>query len=161
MSLTTFLSAIGLEGISTTKAEKIVSNGFDSIEKILELTEAQLQCVEGFAEKSSQDIVRSIREKKPEILEILAAGVVLRAPKKKAGGALEGQKFCITGALSQPRAEIEEMIKDQGGIIVSSVSKNTTYLVTNDSDPQSSKFIKAQALNIPVLSETQLKALLG
>jgi len=44
---------------------------------------------------------------------------------------------------------------------VSSVSKNTNYLVTNDSDPQSSKFIKAMALNVPVISENQLRALLG
>lgn len=161
MSLTTFLSAVGLEGISTTKAEKIVANGFNSIDKILAMTEDELKSVEGFAEKSSQDIVRSIQEKKSEVKDILAIGIEFSAPRVISGGALEGQKFCITGSLSVPRSEIEELIKEKGGIIVSSVSKNTNYLVTNDSDPQSSKFIKATALNVPVITENQLRALLG
>lgn len=161
LNLVTFLSALGLEGISTTKAEKIVSNGYNSIDKILSLTVDQLQGIEGFAEKSSQDIIRSLEEKKNEIQEILKAGIELASPKIIAGGVLESKKFCITGSLSVPRAEVEEMIKSHGGIIVSSVSKNTNYLVTNDSDPQSSKYIKAMALNIPVISEDQLKALLG
>lgn len=161
LNLITFLSAIGLEGISTTKAEKIVAYGFDSIDKILSLRVSDLQEIEGFAEKSSQDIVRSLQEKKSLIREILKAGVELRAPEIPQGGVLEGMKFCITGTLSQPRAEIEATIKRHGGIIVSSVSKNTHYLVTNDSDPTSSKYIKAISLKIPILSESDLKKLIG
>ena len=86
---------------------------------------------------------------------------MLEAPEIIRGGVLDGKKFCITGTLSKPRSEIEDWIKRSGGIIVSSVSKNTNYLVTNDSDPSSSKHIKAMSLKIPVISEDDLFELIG
>jgi DNA ligase (NAD+) len=65
-------------------------------------------------------------------------------------------KFCITGELSAPRAEVEKKIKMNGGVMVSSVSKNTSYLVTNEESSSSSKFVKAQQLGIPVINEKKL-----
>lgn len=161
MNLITFLSAIGLEGISRTKAEKIVSNGFNSIEKIQSMTVEQLLSIEGFAEKSSVDIINSIQSKKTLIQEILGVGIELEAPEVIEGGVLEGKKFCITGTLSNPRAEVEAVIKKNGGIIVSSVSKNTDYLVTNDINSNSSKYIKAISLKIPIISQEALSKLIG
>jgi DNA ligase (NAD+) len=55
-----------------------------------------------------------------------------------------------------PRTEFEKLIKKNGGILVSSVSKNTSFLITNEKESSSSKFVKAKDLGIPVLSEEQL-----
>jgi DNA ligase (NAD+) len=65
------------------------------------------------------------------------------------------KKVCITGSLSRKRSEIEKDLRELGAIVVSSVSKNTHYLLTNDKTPSSSKFKKAMALDIPVISEEE------
>ena len=61
--------------------------------------------------------------------------------------------FCITGALSRPRKEYENMLADLGHKLASSVTKTTDYLVNNDIDSTSSKNVKAKQLNIPIINE--------
>jgi DNA ligase (NAD+) len=51
------------------------------------------------------------------------------------------------------RSEIEKIITDRGGKLSGSVSKKTSYLLTNDADSGSSKSVKAKELNIPIMSE--------
>ncbi|HXH31984.1 MAG TPA: NAD-dependent DNA ligase LigA [Bacteriovoracaceae bacterium] len=159
-SLVQFMSAIGVEGISTAKSEKIISQGYNSLEKIQSLTLEKMLKIEGFAEKSSTDFLRSMEKKRELIAELLSVGVSVKDEIAHGEGPLTGSKFCITGELGMPRSEIEKLIKLNGGVMVSSVSKNTTYLVTNESEGSSSKFVKAQALGIPVLSEKKLLSLI-
>jgi len=57
------------------------------------------------------------------------------------------KNFCITGALNNgKRDDYETMIKNKGGLI-GSVNKKLDYLVTNDTDTNSSKMKKAIELN--------------
>jgi DNA ligase (NAD+) len=74
---------------------------------------------------------------------------------------LTGKKICITGALSEKRPVIEDKIREGGGIVVSSVSKNTDILVTNETDPTSSKFKKALELKITIITEAELLDMLA
>ena len=156
-----FLSAIGVEGVSTTKAEKIVANGHNTLEKILNLDAETLIAAEGFAEKSAHDIVKSIQSKKELIKELEKLGITTTAPRVITGGVLEGKKVCITGALSAPRAEIEKLIKLNGRIVVGSVSKNTDFLLTNDTDPASAKYKKALEVGTTVIKEEAFLQLVG
>jgi DNA ligase (NAD+) len=161
-TLSRFISALGVEGVSTAKTEKIISDGFNTLEKIQGLTVEKLKAIEGFAEKSSTEIVRSLGEKKELIRELTSLGVKVKAGEVLRGeGELNGMKFCVTGELSQPRAEIERLIKMNGGSMVSSVSKNTSYLVTNESESSSSKYVKATSLGIPIISEAKLLQMIG
>lgn len=153
IDLAVLMSAIGVEGVSTTKAEKIVAHGHNSLEKLMALDVPTLSSIDGFAEKSATDIVRSIQEKKKLIKELIKLDFEIIVPEVVEGGVLDGKKICITGTLSAPRSDIEKHIKKNGGIVVGSVSKNTDYLLTNDTDPASSKYKKALELGTPVLSE--------
>ncbi len=156
-TLVQFISAIGVDGVSTAKSEKIIAQGYNTIDKILALTPEKMIAIEGFAEKSSTEIVASLQRKEPLIRELLGVGVKLKTEEINTGeGPLAGMKFCITGELSSPRAEFEKLIKKNGGVMVSSVSKNTSYLITNETDGSSSKFVKAKDLGIPIVTETQL-----
>lgn len=161
LDLVVFLSALGVEGVSTTKAEKIVANGHNSIEKILTLNPESLIEVEGFAAKSANDIVNSLKNKKKLIKDLLKVGLTITTPEIVEGGILEGKKVCITGALSAPRSEIEAVIKKNAGIVVSSVSKNTDYLLTNDTDPTSSKYKKALEVGTKIITENDFRKLIG
>lgn len=160
-SLAQFISAIGIEGLAIAKTEKIISSGYNTLDKIRGLTLEQMLNIEGFAEKSSTDIINSLKKKSSLIDELLAVGVRPRADEISSGeGPLSGSKFCITGELSQPRPQIEKLIKQNGGVIVGSVSKNLNYLVTNEEESSSSKFVKATSLGIPIINEKKLMKLI-
>jgi DNA ligase (NAD+) len=161
-SLAQFISAIGVEGVSTAKSERIINQGYNTLEKILDLTMEKMQNIEGFAEKSSETFLNSIKKKEALIQELLKVGVKVKADEVASGeGPLKGFKFCITGELSMGRTEFEKLIKNNGGVMVSSVSKNTSYLITNETESSSSKFVKAKDLSIPIISEDQLLKMLG
>lgn len=160
-NLVQFISALGIEGLAMSKTEKIISQGYNTLEKIQSLTLEKMLNFEGFAEKSSTDILHSLNKKKDLIDELLSVGVVVKADEISLGeGPLAGKKFCITGELSSPRPQIEKLIKQNGGVMVSSVSKNLSYLVTNEEESSSSKFVKAKNLDVPIINEKKLKKLI-
>jgi DNA ligase (NAD+) len=159
IDLITFLSALGINGGAFNKCEKIVRAGFDSITKIQNLSIEQLMGVESFAEKSATEFLNSLKEKKDMIQELIDLGFEFSVEETRETK-VSGLKICITGALSEKRPVIEDMIREGGGIVVSSVSKNTDMLVTNESDPSSSKFKKALELKIKIITEAQLLNLL-
>ncbi|MBA2406081.1 MAG: NAD-dependent DNA ligase LigA [Bdellovibrionales bacterium] len=161
-SLAQFISAIGVEGVSITKSEKIIAQGYNTLDKILSLTLDKMLNIEGFAEKSSQTFLDSIHKKEPLIKELLKVGVRVKADEVSSGeGPLKDMKFCITGELSMGRSDFEKLIKKNGGVMVGSVSKNTSYLITNETESSSSKFVKAKDLNIPIISENKLLKMIG
>ncbi len=152
--LITFLSALGISGGAYNKCEKVVRHGYNSIEKIKELSVEKLKDIESFAEKSSQEFYSSLRDKFELIDQLVELGFQFEV-QSVSETALSGKKICITGALSQKRSVIEDHIRLAGAVVVSSVSKNTDYLLTNETDPSSSKFKKALELGIAVITEDQ------
>ena len=76
---------------------------------------------------------------------------------------LTGKTFCITGSLNHfaNRDEAKERIESCGGKVTGSVSAKTNYLVNNDTASTSGKNKKAKELNIPIISEEELIAMLN
>ncbi len=159
IDLITFLSSLGISGGAYNKCEKVVRAGFDNINKIKNLTLEQLMSIESFAEKSATEFLTSLREKFNLIDELIDLGFVLTSPETRETK-VSGLKICITGALSEKRSVIEDMIREGGGIMVNSVSKNTDMLVTNETDPNSSKYKKALELKTRIITEEELLKLL-
>ncbi len=70
-------------------------------------------------------------------------------------GKLDGKKFVLTGTLPiLKRSEATELITQNGGKVLGTVSKNTSYLVAGDNP--GSKFEEAKKLGIEIISEEQL-----
>jgi len=159
VDLITFLSALGITGGAFNKCEKVVRSGYDSIAKIKNLSLEQLMSIEGFAEKSATEFLNSLREKFDLIDELVELGFEFTVEETRETK-ITGLKICITGALSEKRPVVEDMIRQGGGIMVSSVSKNTDLLVTNETDPSSSKYKKALELKIKIITEAELMKLL-
>ena len=82
--------------------------------------------------------------------------------EKKKESNVSGKTFVITGKLShyKNRDELVAAIEAAGGKVVSSVSKNTDYLINNDINSTSSKNVKAKSLNIPIITEEYFLGLL-
>ena len=70
---------------------------------------------------------------------------------------LSHMTFVITGSVNKfkNRKELEEFITNHGGKVSGSVSKNTNYLINNDSTSTSSKNMKARELGIPIITEDE------
>ena len=73
---------------------------------------------------------------------------------------LSGKRIVLTGTLeSMSRAEAKVRIESLGGKVVSSISKNTNYLITGKK-PTNSKINKANSLEIEIISENEMFKLL-
>tara|TARA_B100000424_G_scaffold187274_1_gene145519 strand:+ start:1161 stop:3077 length:1917 start_codon:yes stop_codon:yes gene_type:complete len=71
---------------------------------------------------------------------------------------LKDLKFVFTGFRNK---KIEEFILKNGGDVTNAISKNTSYLVTNDKNSKSSKIEKAKTLKVKILSPKELLQLLN
>ena len=94
--------------------------------------------------------------------DLAAQGIVMEAiqSSSKIDDSLAGLTFVVTGTLSKfTRSEVQQMIKDHGGKVSSSVSKNTSYLLAGEE--AGSKLAKAQKLNVRVIDESAFSELLN
>ena len=160
VNLITFLAALGINGGAYNKCEKVVTNGFNTIEKVLNMRIEDLMSIESFAEKSANEFVKSIKEKSQMIRKLIKSGFKLESNHKVKESEITGLKFCVTGTLSMKRSDLQNLIKENGGIVVSSVTKNTNFVITNDVESTSSKFLKAKELSIPIINENKFKELI-
>jgi len=160
MPLAMFLNGLGIEGAGQTTWEKLLEV-FPDLDAILAAKVEALLDIDGFAQKSSEQIVGGLQRSKLLIKQLLAVGVKPALPKVVTDGPLSGMILVITGALSRPRKEVEDLIKAAGGRTGSSVSKTTSVLVTNETDSTSSKMVKAKSLGVKIWSEDKLYHSIG
>ena len=154
MSLETFIAGFDIEGIGATMVEKLVAAGFDTLDSFLNATEEQIAGVFGFALITAHTLVTGLAENKEEMLSLVESGTITIQTVQKASRKLAGKSFCFTGELhSMKRAQAEALVKDNGGSCKSSVTKDLTYLVTNDTSSGSSKNQKAASYGIAIIDE--------
>lgn len=160
ISAAKFISLFDLEGFGEKKLDKVE----DVLLKILDGKDVlvkDLASKEGWAETSANDFLWAFAEVKADILQckdFFDIGSVAVT-----GGKLEGKSFCFTGkaeAIDGGRKACEKLVKDNGGIVASGVSKTLSYLVTDDTESGSSKNVKAKQLGIPVISSFQFADML-
>ncbi|MET7367842.1 TerD family protein [Streptomyces sp. NPDC005566] len=77
------------------------------------------------------------------------------------GPLVQGMKVAVTGETTTPRQELVERSVAAGLNLMSSVSRHTSVLVTNDHASGSAKARRALAEGIPVIDELTLLRLLG
>jgi DNA ligase (NAD+) len=162
LSLAAFIAGFDFEGVAELIMERVVQAGFDTLEKLRSAAAADLAAVYGLGEITARTIVEGLAECAGEIDDVLAAGFISIAPPPAAETQpLRGLSFCFTGELTRiKRSQAEEKVKALGGSAKSSVVKDLSYLVTNDSESGSAKNVKARGLGIPIIDEEQFLALL-
>lgn len=153
MSLAVFVAGFDIEGIGETTVEKLVAAGFNTLNALLNMTVEQASAVYGFAEILAKTAVDGLNENALE-MRFLAENFVEIV--QDSAGKLVGKSFCFTGELhSMKRNDAEALVKVNGGTCKSSVTKDLSYLVTNDVSSGSSKNQKAVKFGIPVINEEQ------
>lgn len=161
MSLEKFIAGFDIEGIGETQVEKIVDAGYNTFEKITALSVEELSNVYSFAEILANTFVKGVKSNFEEMKNLLDKKIIeLEQPKENT--LLQGKSFCFTGELnSMKRTDAQNLVKENGGSVKTSVVKGLSYLVTNDSSSGSSKNLKAAQLGIPIIDEKEFLKLLN
>jgi NAD-dependent DNA ligase len=120
----------------------------------------KIQQVEGFSEKLATLFTTNLKSFKVfynEISKIKDISKFNKIEKKvvKTGLKFSGMSFVFTGKRDK---ELEQYIKDNGGIIEDTFKKTCSYLIHDDNaDTSHSKFEKAEKANVKIISNSAFK----
>lgn len=155
------LTGLGIPGVGV-RTGRDLANHFGSVDALRQATVDELVVLPDIGEITAQEIVTFFSDS--QIVESLkrleSMGVVMaqQQDKNTSDQVLEGLKIVLTGSLSVPRKELEEQLIALGAQAQSSVSKKTDLVIAGEN--AGSKLQKAQELNIPVITEEEIPALL-
>ncbi|WP_028583385.1 NAD-dependent DNA ligase LigA [Desulfogranum mediterraneum] len=147
-----FIRALGIRHVGEVTASLLAAR-FADLSALLAADQQQLLDIEGIGFRAAASLEQFLHS--PEFARSLsrleAAGVAIQAVRQQQQ-ALSGRVFLFTGRLEQlSRNEAKELVKAQGGQVVSGLSKRVTDLVAGDK--AGSKREKAAAQGIAILSE--------
>lgn len=155
MSLPAFLYALGIENVGTKTAADLAER-YGSLEKIMQASVEELIAIEDIGEVVAGSIKDyfSDAENVKMIGRLLAAGVKPIYSEKKEG-IFSGVKFVLTGELEGlVRSEAKKLIEEEGGEVMSSVTKNTDIVVAGEN--AGAKLEKALKLNVEIWDKARL-----
>ncbi|PDH54006.1 MAG: DNA ligase (NAD(+)) LigA [Cryomorphaceae bacterium MED-G14] len=148
------LFALGIRYVGETVSKKITSKIF-SIDELMMLTKEDLLKIDEIGEKialSLRDYFDDI-DNRNLIEKLKISGLKFHTDLNQIKlQTLSNLKFVITGTFQElSREKLKLIIEDNGGLISSSLSKNTNFLIKGE-NAGPSKLTKADKLNVVVLS---------
>jgi DNA ligase (NAD+) len=160
ITLPDFIYALGIPHVGEETAFDIAQR-FGSIEKVANATLEQINAIPNIGLVVAQSIFDWFKYKPNQDLvsRLLKAGIKIENIKVKTTP-LTGKSIVVTGSLEKfSRDEAKEAVRAAGGDWVSSVSKNTDYVVVGESP--GSKADKAEKLGVKIINEQEFVKLLG
>ena len=156
------LNGLGIPFVGERTAQ-LLAGHFGDLDHIANASLETLQEVDEVGPKVAESIAQFFAEKRNRELidKLREAGLQFTGEKqpKKKSGPLAGLTFVITGTLpTLKREEAKARIEEAGGKVAGSVSSKTSYLLAGED--AGSKLDKARDLNVPVLDESGLFAIL-
>jgi DNA ligase (NAD+) len=159
-TLPRFLVALGIRQVGEATATALAQH-FDTLDALMAASVEALTEVRDVGPEVATAIHQFFAEphNRTLIRRLLDAGVA-PAAVKAVRGPLSGKKFVLTGSLaSMTRPEAQRRIEALGGRVVSSVSKETDYVVVGE-DP-GSKLARAEKLGVARVDEDEFRTLVG
>lgn len=152
------LYSLGIPNIGVATAKLICKEFKQDIEKIRHAETEELTAINGIGEVMAQAYTAYFaKEENQAQLDEILKEVEIEKEQEAEAASFDGMIFVVTGSVEQfkNRSELKAYIEERGGKVAESVSKNTDYLINNDTTSNSSKNKKARELGIPILSETE------
>jgi len=153
--LSRLIYGLGIRHVGKYSAQLLASH-FSSIDKLAEATEEELKEIDGLGEKSAEAIATFFTSEENITLlnRLKQNGVNTKSKKVETKQLLQGKKFVFTGSLEDlSRSKAGDLVKEQGGMVTSSVSKNVNYVVVGKKP--GSKYEKAKKQGIPIIKEDE------
>ncbi len=159
------LFGLGIRYVGSTVSEKLADH-FRDIQALAGATFEELISVPEIGERIAESVMQYFAE--PENLELVHRleqfGLQVRIAENEENSlnnVLEGKTFVISGVFSRvSREELTDMIKKNGGKLVSSISGKLDFLVAGENMGPSKKQ-KAEKLNITTISEDDFFDMIG
>jgi DNA ligase (NAD+) len=153
------LYALGIRFVGETVARKLAA-AFPSVDQLMNASFDALNKVDEVGERIASSITSYFCvSSNIQIIEKLRSSGVNMEQSDETGPVgtdrFSGKKFVISGSFSRhSRDQIKELIEQNGGVNVSAVSSNVSYIVGGE-NVGPAKLQKAKELNIPLLSEDE------
>ena len=159
-SLDRLLCGLGIRNVGSASC-KLLCERFGSVDNIISASVEDIEAIDGFGRLTAETVHNALSE--PHMLETISLlkqyGVNTDYDSSRSSDRLTGLSFVITGTLpSYSRDEAKALIESHGGVVKSSVSKKTDYLLAGED--AGSKLVKAQELGVKVISERELMEIL-
>jgi DNA ligase (NAD+) len=143
------------------RTAQLLAESFGSMDELMKASLEDLEAVNEVGPRVALAIQEFFAiEKNRELVENLrSAGLTFTAEKKRKSSRLEGLTFVLTGTMPDlTREDAKARIEAAGGRVSGSVSKKTNYVVAGEE--AGAKLDKARQLNVSVLEQAQLLAML-
>ncbi|MBT4120786.1 MAG: NAD-dependent DNA ligase LigA [Candidatus Magasanikbacteria bacterium] len=138
------------------------ASGWGTLERIVKAGLEELQNINDVGPRVAESIYSwfKVEENKKLISELLERGVKIESIKYKVESRkFDDKVFVLTGSMqTMSRNEAKDKIRELGGDVSSSISKNTSYLVAGEK--AGSKLEKAKRLNVKILTEQEFLSLI-
>ena len=157
------LFALGIRFVGEVTAKKLARH-FQTMDAVANAPIEELTAVEDVGERVAESITAYFND--TENLEILMrlreAGLQFKLNKElqqPTSQKLTGKSIVVSGIFTVPRDTIKELVEQNGGKNVSSISKNTAFVLAGEKmGPEKRK--KAESLGIPIVSEEEFMTMI-
>lgn len=161
--LSRLIAGLGIRGVGQVAAQDL-SHRYKDLDALSKTTKEEIESIEGFGPNIADSIIEwfNNQENMQMLQKFKVNGVwpVEDQIVEKGPQPLKELNFVVTGTLpSLTRTEAKTLIETHGGKITGSVSRNTDYLLLGENP--GSKFGQAQKMNVPAISEEQLKQMIA
>lgn len=150
------LYALSIRYVGETVA-KTLARQFKSLDALMQATREELTEANEIGDRIADSVMDFFENPgNRELVERLRSkGLNFKVEEKeRQSNALEGKSFVVSGVFSIDRKELKSLIEENGGKVLSGVSKNLNYLVAGE-NMGPSKRSKAEGLGIPIISENE------
>ena len=164
-----FIYSLGIRHLGSSTASLLASHfitfyNMVSVFKLHKLDDIdEVRSLDGIGDKVVNALIDFFQNKETLNLvnNLIEMGVTIQDYEKiETDSILSGKRIVITGTLeSMSRAEAKVRIESLGGKVVSSISKNTNYLIIGEK-PTNSKIDKANSLEVKIINENEMFKLL-
>lgn len=150
------LFALGIRHVGETVAKKLAKQA-KNMDQLMAYTTEQLAEIDEVGEKIAQSVVSyfAIERNIHNIDELKGQGIEFSLEQTDAltSDVLKEQSFVVSGVFqTMSRDELKKTIEQHGGVVKSSISKNTDFVVAGE-NMGPSKLEKAEKLGLVILSE--------
>ncbi len=159
------LFALGIRHVGETVAKKLAQH-FKSLDNLQAASIEEIASVQDIGIRIAESIHQYLHntDNIAELNKLKSYGLQFHIEEKevvRAGNSLEGKTFLISGVFADySREQLTELIESHGGKMLSSISSKLNFLVAGDKMGPS-KLVKAQKLNIPIISDQELLAMIN
>ena len=157
--------ALGIRFVGETVAKKLAM-AFKNIETLENATYDELIAVDEIGDRIAQSVLKYFADERNVMMlsRLKSYGLTMSVSEdkfQKAGDALQGLTFVISGTFSfHSRDEYKNLIEQNGGKNVGSVSSKTSYILAGENmGPE--KLKKAESLGVQLINEVDFLKMIG